>query len=249
MKKWIAAALALCMLVMTACTGRRVGESEGDMYSRVRRELESAGVELSEEVLLEADAYMQEMQRLHAEFARMGAPVELLMDGRNEAEEYAHALLQIAGWGKYEEDTGEWAPLSDDVYTLDMEAWDMENMYTRFLQGVEAIADDVTFTQVEEEWEIERYMSSGDPYGMSRDGSCRVTFLCNGHPYAIKLDSYGDWFNAEFLEYIDGVLLAEGAEGRLYYIEREMDLAYLVVYGDRKKAHKLAKMVGGEVSE
>jgi len=65
----------------------------------------------------------------------------------------------------------------------------------------------------------------------------------------VKVARVGDWFNVEFLEYVESVLHSEGLEGKLYCIGREMDLAFLLVYGDLEKAQRLAELTGGHLAE
>lgn len=214
------------------------------MRKQVIRELENAGVRLSEEVIRETDEAMRGFSQMLMNAAGMVFGAKEM----NRGAEYANALLMTAGSGKYDEETGEWTPLSRDVYTLEIEAPEPERMYSLVLRGVEAIVEGVKFTRVEETC-LDEADEPKEWYGMPSDGSVRVAFLCNGHPYEVKVARVGDWFNVEFLEYVESVLHSEGLEGKLYCIGREMDLAFLLVYGDLEKAQRLAELTGGHLAE
>ena len=59
---------------------------------------------------------------------------------------YKRQVLLNAGMGKWDEETGEWSPTSQDVYAFDAEVMDIERMYTHFLRGVQAL---VSYTHLD----------------------------------------------------------------------------------------------------
>ena len=146
------------------------------------------------------------------------------------------------GLGEYDYDTFEWKPLTDRLYVFDAEVFDISNMYGLFLQGVQAIADDITITDVREDLSgVQMEMTEPeDPREPPTDGVRSVAFRCNGHEYAVTLTSLGDWFNInEFLPFMNEVLEKEHCEKRLRLLFSEMDQMLAVVYGTEADARKI----------
>ena len=116
-------------------------------------------------------------------------------------------LLDCMGNGHYNWQTYKWTPISHQVYAFDVEVFDISNMYTLCLQGIQAIVPDVVISDVRED------LSGLDD---NLEGLRSVSFLCNGHPYSVELESLGDWCNAAFFDFMDRVLEAERCPCRLY---------------------------------
>ena len=145
------------------------------------------------------------------------------------------------GMGQYDEETWEWTPSSGYIYVFDAEFMNIDTMYTEFLLGVQAIVPDAQFENVQEdlsgmslEWDPETYS----------DGTRSVSFTCNGHPYAITLDSYGDWLNDEIIDFVNDVLEAEGCAGRLHAINDYQTV--FLIYGTASQAAELRQIMGFE---
>lgn len=133
-------------------------------------------------------------------------PGELMMD--LELYEVNGRVLSFIGMGDYDYDTYEWSPTSSQVYSFDVEVFDISMMYTLFLQGVASIAgDDVAFTNIEED-------TSGVNY---EDGSGVqiLRFHCNGRAYEFHADVNNDWFDVEMIDFMNDVLQKEGLEKKL----------------------------------
>lgn len=146
------------------------------------------------------------------------------------------------GLGDYDYDTFEWKPLTDRLYAFDAEVFDISNMYGLFLQGVQAIADDLTITDVREDLSgMQMEMTEPeDPREPPTDGVRSVAFRCNGHEYAVTLTSLGDWFNSnEFLPFMNEVLEKEHCEKRLWALYGGMDQMLVIVYGTEADARKI----------
>ena len=61
-------------------------------------------------------------------------------------------LLAAVGVGHFDAETFEWTPTSDIVYSFDVEVFDIDRMYTLFLQGIQSISgDEFEITQIREE--------------------------------------------------------------------------------------------------
>ena len=153
-------------------------------------------------------------------------------------------LLLGLGLGDYDYDTGEWTPRSRRVYAFDAEIFDIEQMYTLFLQGIQAIVPDITITDIHEDLSgmTNALVDFGDGTHPPTDGKRTVSFVCNGHAYSTVLDSYGDWFNEQMFYFMDQVLEKEGCPFKLYELQAQMQFV-IVVYGSELLAAQLQALV------
>ena len=142
-------------------------------------------------------------------------------------------LLLGMGLGHYNWDTYEWMPISHQVYAFDAEVFDIEGMYTLFLQGIQSIVPDIEISEIKED------LSGLDE---NLDGTRSVSFLCNGHFYETELESLGDWFNEDFLYFMDDVLKEENAPLQLfeYYADGQF---CLVIYNTEDFARMLQSYI------
>lgn len=152
-------------------------------------------------------------------------------------------LLFAAGMGTFDFETDEWTPSSSDVYAFDGEVWDIDGMYRLFLRGVSAIvpgfAPEDARETLEETAEADPLAS---PYEVQTLGTKTVSFRLNGREYSRELDFYGDWFNTDAIGWINGVLAAEGFEGRLWAFCDGVQ-GVMLIYGSQEKAEKVARLV------
>lgn len=149
-------------------------------------------------------------------------------------------LFFALGLGDYDYDSGEWKPYSHQIYAFDAEVFDIARMYTLFLSGVNAIVPDVEITDIREDLSgmTEEMTTPKNLFERATDGKRSVSFLCNGHPYAVELVSYGDWFNEKMFEFMDEVLEKEGCPGKLYEISFFMQYV-LLVYGEEERTERI----------
>ncbi len=61
------------------------------------------------------------------------------------------SLLLLLGLGIYDCQTGEWEPLSHDVFVFDAEVTMINRMYTNILTGIDAIVPDIEITDIVED--------------------------------------------------------------------------------------------------
>ena len=153
-------------------------------------------------------------------------------------------LLMCLGLGNYDYDTGDWSPRSKCVYAFDAEIYDIERMYTLFLQGIQSIVPDITISDIHEDVSemTEEMTESKDDMLPPSDGKRSVSFLCNGHPYSITLDSYGDWFNEEMFYFMDQVLEQENCPRKLFEFTAYAQYM-IVVYSTDDVARTLAPFI------
>ena len=152
-----------------------------------------------------------------------------------------YSMLQLAGMGNYDEETGEWTPTSHKVYSFDAEFYDIGHMYTLFLQGVQAIVPDVEITDIQEDLS---HMTDTVKWPYTPDsppvnGTRSVSFACNGHPYSVTLPSWLDWINTDIIPFMNDVLEKEGCPGRLYVVSDDLDQIVIMIYGAEAQADAL----------
>ena len=153
-------------------------------------------------------------------------------------------LLLGLGLGNYDYDSGEWTPRSKTVYAFDAEVFDIEHMYTLFLQGIQSIVPEIRITDINEDVSgiTSELVDSEDGMHPPTDGKRSVSFVCNGHAYSIELDSYGDWFNEQMFHFMDQVLEKENCPFRLYELQAQMQFV-IVVYCSEELCGQLKTLI------
>lgn len=133
--------------------------------------------------------------------------------------------------GEYDYETRKWTPLSDSVFLFDFEVFDIEHMYTLFLQGVQSIANDITITDIVEDLSGMTEEMTANPLGIPTDGTRSVSFKINGHDYSATLESRGDWCNEKIIGIINSALEKENTPNRLWTVNYGIDQLVTFVYG------------------
>ncbi|MGI6174349.1 MAG: hypothetical protein ACOYI8_10705 [Christensenellales bacterium] len=150
------------------------------------------------------------------------------------------------GFGNYDYDTGIWTPTSSDVYAFDAEIYDVENMYSLFLQGVASIVPGFEPTDIcetiEEFDEDTQNAQPTQPDAMPPIGNTAVSFVLNGKRFERVLGFYGDWFNDSAIDWVNEILEQEGFDGRLHIFFDGMQGLYLF-YGDAEYGEKLRRII------
>ena len=154
-------------------------QAEEQLRDEVRARLEEMGFIMTDEMYEKVCAEMDEYLEIVSGFEGF----EQFMDQYRSREYFAYTMLTYLGTGEYDLETFERTPVSDKVYAQDAEVFNVDKMYTEFLEGVDYIIPDAEFTEIHE-----------DLSGLTEDlgGRRSVSFRCNGSPYEAKLDSYGD---------------------------------------------------------
>ena len=120
-------------------------------------------------------------------------------------------LLADIGEGNYNFETEEWTPTSKQIFSFDMECYDVENMYKLALEGISSISNgEVTFTNIIDEMKEEE---DKDYTGMRK-----VTFDMNGKTYTFEAEDNRDWYDLEFFNYINSILKEEKNTKQLYFM-------------------------------
>ena len=206
---------------------------EADMH-RARQALENLGYPISDEACTMA---LEQHRTMLAWYAQSDM---LPSDAFGSQSDWAYQLLLCEGIGEYDYDAMVFTPTSDKLYVFDAEFFNIEGMYTEFLQGVQAILPDAQITAVRE-----------DLSGMNEylEGSRKVFFECNGHTYVVTLKSQGDWLNAEIIDFLNDVLKVEGFEKRLHIVSDVWDQMVFLMYGSEEEAAVLRHLMGVEAPQ
>ena len=108
-------------------------------------------------------------------------------------------LLSNIGYGKYDFTDWSWEPLSEQIYSFDMEAVNTSSIYTMFLQGIQAITgDDLNITDISEDCEKVDFEKGC--------GLQTIRFQCNGKSYQYNASVNYDWFDTGMLSFMDQVI-------------------------------------------
>jgi hypothetical protein len=178
------------------------------------------------------EAYLQKLQESEWDMSEF---IESLQKTYQKDSSIMFDTLMVKGWGVFDYETDAWTPTSDQVYAFDAEVYDIENMYTLFLQGVQAIVPEVSITDVKED--LSKMTDE-------LEGKRGVSFLCNGRPYSVELESMGDWIDLyTMLDFVNGVLKAEGCKEQLHNISNEYFQIIILVCSDEQRANRLKSMI------
>lgn len=153
--------------------------------------------------------------------------------------EWTGNILSLIGMGKYDYDYNKWISRSKQVYSFDAEVFDVGNMYGEFLEGIIPLMDDNTvITDIEED-------TSGVDYE-SGTGTQIIRFKCNGNSYEFAAEVYYDWFQFEFIDYMNEVLEKEGTDKRLL-VTYDGGQVFIIFYNTLEWAEEFYEIMGYEL--
>lgn len=231
MKKYLTLLLTLLLLLNTSLA--LAEQADAVAMQRARETLEKLGFPVSDESF---DMALEQHRMMQEWYAQAGyIPAE-----PNDQSELAYQLLLCEGIGVYDYDTLTWTATSDRIYVFDAEFFNIEGMYTEFLQGVQSIMPDAQITAVRED------LSGLDEY---LEGKRKVFFEFDGHSYVVTLNSDGDWLNAEIIDFLNQVLKTEGYTKQLHCVSDAWDQMVFLIYGAREDAAALRTLLGVEAQE
>lgn len=158
-------------------------------------ELASFGIDVPDEIVQAMDDNYSSYPDEYADYL-----------GYDPAFEY-RLMLSYCGMGRYD-DSWNWEPSSNQVYSFDCEVFVLETMYTEFMKGVEAISGG--------EFEITDVVENTDQVDYDKGTGVQVlSFKYNGTPYTYEADFFGDWLDCGVIAFMNGVFEAEGNPKRL----------------------------------
>lgn len=221
--------LLLALLLSISCA---LAEQPYEAAMRnARQALENQGYPVSDDAFTMALEQIGMMQEWYAQSG---------IQATTSQHDMVYQLLLCEGIGEYDYDAMVFTPTSDKIYVFDAEFFNIEGMYTEFLQGVQAILPAAQITAVRE-----------DLSGMNEylEGSRKVFFEFNGHSYVVSLESQGDWLNAEIIDFLNKVLTTEGLPGRLHIVSDAYDQMVFLIYGMEEEAASLRLLMGTEAPQ
>ena len=225
--KLLAWVLTFCLLLTSGSAG--LAESPAPLL-QARAKLEALGFEIDDQVF-------QDVQQMFLESSHYWEEANPSAMPSISEEAYAYTLLMFIGMGNYDYDSCTWTPTSDRIYVFDAEVFNIQGMYTEFLQGVQSIATDAVFADVSE-----------DLSGMDEqfEGIRKVSFTCNGTPYTFPLTSSGDWIDPQIIRYVNQALEEQNCSGQLHLISDYYDQIMFLIYGSEETAREMRLLLGTE---
>ncbi len=120
-------------------------------------------------------------------------------------------FLSSIGVGYYDYDANNWTPTSKQVYSFDMEIFDISSMYTNFMKGVIAISDgEFEITALDE------YMDEAD-FVDDDTGFLTLLFKYNENSYTFKGRFHHDWIDLSIIDFMNDVFEKENNPKRLLF--------------------------------
>lgn len=194
-------------------------------YQEMAEELEPLGIHITTQTIEELEAYDAEYLAQHGkEFYRDNSSASKVQD-----------LLYWEGSGQTDPDTMEWIPSVSGIYWMDMEVWNVASIYTDFLTGLDAMTDDITISNIREE-----YADADLEIGT---GSVSVSFVLNGESQVLEAWYNFDWFDMEFVLQLGSILEADGDPENLYVSDDGGQGLYFF-YGNEETVKLLSKLTG-----
>lgn len=143
-------------------------------------------------------------------------------------------LLSWEGMGKYDYDTWEWTPSASGVYWFDLEVMDCFAIYTNFLRGLDAMDENLVFSNVTEDY------TAVDP----ESGMGIVTFSFDylGQRHTLNAQYQFDWFDTNMLFHMGRILQQDSDPKELWYIFDGQGV--LLYYGTFDEVNALEKKTG-----
>ena len=146
----------------------------------------------------------------------------------------AYDLLSFEGMGQYDYDTREWTPSESGVYWFDLEVMGVDTIYSDFLWGLDAMDEDLSFTNIQED-----YSQVDIESGM---GIVTFSFDYLGQRYTLNAQYEYDWFDTNMLTHTGRILQQDSDPKNLWYTFDGQGV--LLYYGTPEQAEVLAKKTG-----
>jgi len=145
-------------------------------------------------------------------------------------------MLTTLGIGNYDYDNYTWTPGNNSVYSFDVEVYDIDEMYTLFLQGISSIGEgELEFTNI-----IEDTSKVNWDYG---SGKRSVSFDWNGTTYTLNAKMQSDWFDVKVIKQLNKII-KKANTGKKIYITFDDYQECIVFYRDSEWAKRFEKETG-----
>lgn len=148
-------------------------------------------------------------------------------------------MLGYLGAANVDHDTWEQTPNNDSVYAFDIEVFNLNTMYSDFLEGIAAIGDgELDFSNIQEDTSQVDWKAGTGPRS--------VTFDWNGKTYTINAKNNDDWFDVQVIDQLNRIIIETGSSRHLYFTGGESQDCILF-YRDADWAKEFQEATGLEL--
>ena len=196
-------------------------------YTEMAAQLQEVGITISDQTI-------QELEEFDAEYAEEYGDYYT----ENSAASKIYDLLYWEGAGIYDEETWEWTPSQSGVYWFDMEVFYLDSIYTDFLRGLDAMDEDLSFSNVSEDY------TGVDMEGGT--GTVKVTFDYQGQTYDLEAKYDYDWFDLDMIRELGRILSADSQPENLWFAY-DGGQGILLYYGTDAEAKILEQKSGLDI--
>lgn len=202
------------------------GKLTNDMtYQEMAAELETLGIQITPQTIEELESYDADyLMQYGRDFYRDNVGASKIQD-----------LLYWEGSGQTNQETGEWTPSTSGIYWMDMEVWNASTIYTDYLLGLDAMSDDITVSDIHEEY-ANADLESGT-------GSVSISFKLNGESQSMEAWYNFDWFDMEMVMYL-GAFLESDKDIKDLYVSDDGGQGLYFFYSDEETARRLSRLSG-----
>jgi len=142
-------------------------------------------------------------------------------------------LLTSLGEGIYDFKNASWQPTSKHIFSFDMEAYDIENMYALLFKGIESISEgELVFANILE--------ASNSEIGI---GNQIVAFDLNGQPHEFEAKINYDWYDVNIIPFLNRITKNDKHTKQLFFLTDGYQEC-IVFYKDIKWANVFEEVTG-----
>ncbi len=117
-------------------------------------------------------------------------------------------LLSYVGKGHYDFKNALWTPTSKYIFSFDMKADDIENMYQRLFQGIASISqDELQFKKISE--------MSNSEIGI---GNQVISFNLNGRHHEFEARINFDWYDVNIISFLNKLAKEDAHTKHLFFL-------------------------------
>ena len=172
--------------------------SNQDSYTEMAEALKKVGIVISQDSIAEIEAFDAEYALENGDYYAEYPEASKIQD-----------LLYWEGCGIWNEETWEWTPSESGIYWFDTEVFNLACIYTDFLRGVDALSEELTFTNISEDY------TQVDIEGGY--GTIAVAFEYEGKYHELEAIYDYDWFDTEMLRSLGRILGADDKAESLWF--------------------------------
>lgn len=193
-------------------------------YEEMAADLTAIGITITDRTIQELKAYDEEYAAEYgADFYKDNPDASKILD-----------LLYWEGSGIYDEESWSWTPSESGVYWFDTEVFYLDSIYTDFFRGLDAMDENLIFTNVSEDY-TGVDMEDGT-------GTIGVSFDYEGKLYLLNARYAYDWFDLNVLKEVGTILSADSHPENLWFTYDGQ--AVLLYYGTDAECRILEQKSG-----